>query len=804
MALGLAVSVVLVYSPGFEYPPIKYDDPVYAIENPHVQGGPTFANLIWAFTSFDQSNWHPLTWLSLQLDSVIWGGAKSPGGYHKTNVFLHAANTALLFLVLASMTGFLWPSVMVAALFGLHPLHVESVAWITERKDVLSTLFWILAMGAYARYARRHTPWNYALVALMLALGLMAKPMLVTLPCVLLLLDYWPLCRWSSEAGPSHAKRKAAAPLFAPATGSWLLIEKVPLLAIAASSCTITFLAQTQGRAVATLERYPLDNRICNALITYVEYLARMFWPWNLAIYYPHPGAGVSTVWAVAAGAILITITLAAVVMRQRWPYFIVGWLWYVGTLVPVIGLVQVGGQAMADRYTYVPLIGIFILLTWAACDLASAYHIGRFPITAASAFILCACAGLTVRQLDFWSSDLALWNHALTVTRANATALNYRGTALRDQSNREADGAARQKLRDQAFSDYQKIVEIEPQLALGHSNLANMLLERKEWARAAAEYRLALKLDPTSVRAHLGLGSLLDELGWYDEAQVEFQRALELEPTNGLCSLNLGLVLKTLGNLNDAAPALADALRLNPRLFDAYGILAQVQIGLGLYGEAEKTIQNGRDIVVAEDVRAGQPAAQNARLARLQVELERCRYFQNLDRKLTNLSKGSSQHPQPAELLELGWLCGLPRHSLYAQAARFYAEAFKANPALKGESGNRFCYMAAKAAVQAAAGEGKDLGELSDAQRIDLRHQALDWLKEDLVIWTTLSKSETIEDRLRVARALRMEKRSPALASVRDAEALAKLPAGEREAWQQFWNSLDAAFGAVSSPQPP
>src|SRR5438093_6677457 len=363
LVCSLLVTVTLaaygrVWQLGF----VDYDDPGYVFENPHVLAGLGRSGLAWAFTTTTESNWHPLTWLSLMLDATI-GGA-DPHLYHATNLLLHVANTLLLFLVLSRMTGFLWRSAFVAALFAVHPLHVESVAWVAERKDVLSTLLWLLTIAAHVRYAARPSLGRYAAVFSALALGLMAKPMLVSLPLVLLLLDYWPLGRWGTDAGANVAGGSKARErgLLGRGRGRWsLMLEKVPLFALAVASSVATLVAQTE--AVQPLGSYPLAGRVANAWVSYIIYIGKMIWPKNLAIFYQYPRHALPFWEPAGAALLLLAVSIAAIGLRRTRPWFAVGWFWFVLTLVPVIGLVQVGSQAMADRYTYVPLIGIFIVV---------------------------------------------------------------------------------------------------------------------------------------------------------------------------------------------------------------------------------------------------------------------------------------------------------------------------------------------------------------------------------------------------------------------------------------------------------
>ncbi|NIQ87873.1 MAG: hypothetical protein GWN93_01765, partial [Deltaproteobacteria bacterium] len=399
-----------------------------------VHKGLTRESFIWAFTTTDEANWHPLTWLSHMVDCQLYG--LNPAGHHLTNVLLHSASTVLLFLILLGMTGSRWRSALVAALFALHPLHVESVAWVAERKDVLSTLFWMLTLWAYLAYTKRPERKRYLLIIVAFTLGLMAKPMLVTLPFVLLLLDYWPLKRielGQSASGlpaanqPSTIAEKPGAQAFR------LLLEKTPLFVLTAASSVVTFVVQKSEGAVGALEVYPLKIRVANALVSYVSYIIKMIWPQNLAVFYPHPGQSLPMWQAVAAGILLVLISIAVIRAGRRQPYLPVGWLWYLGTLVPVIGLVQVGAQAMADRYTYVPLIGLFIMAAWGVPELMKKWHHRRVALVVSAALVLFALMTCARLQLRHWKNSIALLSHAHAVTAKSYLVHNNLGSALNE-----------------------------------------------------------------------------------------------------------------------------------------------------------------------------------------------------------------------------------------------------------------------------------------------------------------------------------------------------------------------------------
>jgi hypothetical protein len=494
LLVSLTLLTVLVYWRVTSHEFVLFDDEVYVTENKQVQEGLSWQGVVWAFTTTDANFWHPLTWLSHMLDCELFG--LNPGGHHLTGLLLHVANTLLLLLVLQRMTGALWPSAFVAALFALHPLHVESVAWVSERKDVLSTFFWILTMGAYVRYAEHPKALPYALTLVLFSLGLMAKPMLVTLPFVLLLLDYWPLGRLDmgqmrpSAPGRTDTPKAAKSPLFL------LLLEKAPFLVLSVVACILAYVAQVQGGAVKSSGLFPMDIRIANALVSYVSYLEKTFWPQNLAVFYPHPGAW--PVWQTAgATLLLVSISVLVILCVRKTPYLALGWFWYLGTLVPVLGLVQVGDHAMADRYTYVPLIGIFIMIAWGAQDLANRRRQGAPGFLAAAAAVLIVCGIVSAQQLRHWQNSTTLFQHAIHVTRNN-------------------EGA--------------------------HNNLGLALVEQGRLDEAIAQYLRALELKPLNPRALNNLGIALAKQGKLEEARECFTRALAIDPEHHLARRNLGV----------------------------------------------------------------------------------------------------------------------------------------------------------------------------------------------------------------------------------------------------------------------
>ena len=403
VCLFLVMATLAVYWQVQNYDFVNFDDNDYVYDNRHVQDGLTLKSIIWAFTNIHASNWHPVTWLSHMMDYQLYG--MNPGRHHLTNLLFHIANTLLLFLVFRKMTDSLWQSGFVAALFALHPLHVESVAWVSERKDVLSTFFWMLTMWSYIWYVEHPAVKRYILVVLFFALGLMSKPMLVTLPFVLLLLDFYPLNRFQSQQpkGSANAQQRSIA--------LRLILEKIPLFVLVAMSSAMTFYAQKHGKTVASLEVIPLKSRVANALVSYVSYIIKTIYPSKLAVLYPHPGI---LPWWQIAGACLLLVTISFLAIRvvKQSPYFVVGWLWYLGTLVPVIGLVQVGIQSMADRYTYVPLIGIFIIIVWGIPELVAQWRYRKICLATLATVVLTILMAMTWKKVGYWKSSITLFEH--------------------------------------------------------------------------------------------------------------------------------------------------------------------------------------------------------------------------------------------------------------------------------------------------------------------------------------------------------------------------------------------------------
>ncbi len=519
IAFGLVAVTLIVYAQVMSHQFIRLDDDSYIRDNPMVNQGLTLTGIGWAFTTFHAFNWHPLTWLSHMLDSQIFG--LNAGGHLLVSALIHACNTLLLFLFLRQVTGAKWQSAIVAALFALHPLHVESVAWAAERKDTLSTFFGLLSLVAYARYVERTSWKHYAFVAVALALGLMAKPMLVSWPFVLLLLDYWPLRRfqWQPATGTAGFVR-ALVPL---------VREKVPLFCLVAVSMVVTFMAQLHGGAVRTFVQVPVSPRLSNAIVSYAKYLFLTVWPSDLAVYYPFPRTGVPGWQLLCAIMLLAVITIFAFRQARERPYLLTGWLWFVGTLVPVIGLVQVGGAAMADRYYYVPSIGLFVALVFGLSDLAGAFRIHRAAMGALTVAALSILACLTAVQIGRWRNSETLFQHTLSVTRDNYEIENNLGGALLQQDR-----------KDDALQHFYRASELAPGAAYIRSNLGVTLARQGRMAEAVEQLNEAVRLNPNSSEAHNNLGLALLALGKAEESIPHFSAAIRLKPESAVARDNL------------------------------------------------------------------------------------------------------------------------------------------------------------------------------------------------------------------------------------------------------------------------
>jgi Flp pilus assembly protein TadD len=594
-----------------------YDDPEYVTDNMHVSTGLTAPNVAWAFTTAHSSNWHPLTWLSHALDCQLFGLA--PAGHHLTSLLLHVANTLLLFLWLSgwervgqSSSHVATKSAFVALVFGLHPVHVESVAWVSERKDVLSTLFWMLTLLAYSAYVKKPGLARYCLMATLFAAGLLAKPMLVTVPLLLLLLDWWPLARierWSR-----------------------LVWEKLPLLGLAALASAAAVWAQHQSGSVATIEQLPLGLRLSNAAVSYLRYLAKTVWPANLAAFYPFPLHGI-LIWKVAASLlVLAAVSWLVLAVRRRHPWLTLGWYWYLLTLLPVIGIVQVGMQAMADRYLYVPMIGLLIAFTWECGNFASRSRLWARSLPVAAMLVLSACSVLSWRQIHYWKDGVTLFTHALEASDDNFTAhdnlgveldrrgqfeealVQYRET-LRikpgdlhgGQNYAQANFAKGERLFGQgalrdALASFQEGLHYRPRNALAHTYVGLILTQLRESDAALAEFRRAIGIDPTLARAHMGLGVVLAWSGHGEEAGQEFSAAVGYDPANVEAHYDLGLVRASSGRNLEALEAYDAALRLKTDYGPAHAARAEALYAMARYDEAWNAIQAARAAHTAVD----------------------------------------------------------------------------------------------------------------------------------------------------------------------------------------------------------
>jgi protein O-mannosyl-transferase len=570
----LALVTMALYWPATRGAFINFDDPVYVSENIQVQNGLTLENVKWAFLNPVSANWHPLTMLSHMLDCQLFG--LKPWGHHLINVLFHAFNAAMVFALLRQLTGAMWRSLLVAALFAVHPLRVESVAWIAERKDVLSGFFGLLTLFFYARHAQRpginlptsssiHPSPFYWFALFFFALGLMSKAMLVTLPCVLLLLDYWPLERFKQNR-------------------TWqLVIEKIPFFALTVAASIATFVVQKQGGATMTAEQFPLGARVGNAVISYCRYLGKTFWPTDMAIFYPHPGY-----WplekVLLAGVFLGGISVLLFMGRRRYPFLLMGWLWFIGTLVPVIGLAQVGEQAMADRYTYIPSIGLWILTIWGGYELIRRwrYHVIALVMAGSAAIILCLV--VTRLQLGYWKDSETLFRHALAVTESNGLAHNNLGIVLLSKGQ-----------TDEAINQFQEVVRLKPAAAESHENLGNALLKKNQTDEAINQFQEAVRLKPDSPLAHRGLGNALFDKGQIGEAISEFRETIRLEPDSADAHVNLGVALLKTNQTDEAINQFQEAIRL--KIDNAN---ARYNLGITLLnkGQTDKAISEFRETI--------------------------------------------------------------------------------------------------------------------------------------------------------------------------------------------------------------
>jgi tetratricopeptide (TPR) repeat protein len=586
VSIFLAVIVWIAFGQALGHEFVGYDDPRYVVQNPWVTNGLTQGGIQWAFTHVHATNWHPLTTISHMLDCQLYG--LQPWGHHLTNILLHAAAAILLFLALRKLTGSLWPSLFVAAIFAVHPLRVESVAWVSERKDVLSGVFFMLVLWAYARYARgnaRSSFW-YITVAVLFALGLMCKPTLVTLPFVLLLLDYWPLGRTQRSSAPARANM-ASQERQRRDTWPWLVVEKLPLFALSAASCVATLLAQKQ--ALDASLKPPLGERVGNALVSYAIYLGQMIWPAHLAVLYPYPEGNLKVSHVILALLLLLIISTGFFLWRRKYPFLLTGWLWYLGMLVPMIGIVQVGSQVRADRYTYLPQIGLYLLVAWGAMELFHQWSRGRVILAGAGLLIITALITGSYFQTPYWQDTETLWKHATATTSNNYIATTNLAEVL-FQSGRF----------EEAIAECQKALKIKPDLAAAHNDLGAALVEnqrgsdgahRKNGAvdEAIVHYRRALQIKPDFAQAHSNLGTALLLKGQVDEAIAHYQKALEIDPNFAEARYSRGNAFLAEGKYSESIADYEAAVRIRPDYFEAHYNLGRV---LATIGKTDKALE--------------------------------------------------------------------------------------------------------------------------------------------------------------------------------------------------------------------
>jgi Tfp pilus assembly protein PilF len=602
--LLLALTTIALYNSVTRAPFLNLDDQVYVTDNPQVRAGLTWNTVVWTFRTPEALDWHPMTWLSYALDSQMFG--LNPAGYHTTNVLLHAANAVLLFLLLESATGLAWRSLAVAALFALHPINVESVAWIAERKTVLSMLFFLLALAAYGWYTRRPGIGRYLAVTVAYALGLMSKAQVITFPFALLLLDYWPLGRLAPH--PARPHEVGGEPAVAAAGLSFwkLLGEKVPWFALSAVSAVITL--KTGGAAFnymvltdLTRAKLSLWLRLGNAALSYVKYLEKAFWPVNLAIVYPHLGRGISIPRAVLSAFAIGAVSILALIFRRRRP-FLVGWFWFLGTLVPMIGLVDIGVHAMADRYAYIPLLGIFVIVSWGAADLIKRWHVPTGVAAAGTVAILLALGIALHRQVGYWSDNVSLWTHTLEITEANFTAEDNLAGALITQGRVEE--ALPHLLRARAlrpddplsalnvatylqmhgkyqaaldgYSTVVQLTKAPPLLAIARANSGYAHYSLKQYGDAQQDFEAALKEQPANSSAYRGLGLLAQRAGDIAQAAKDYERSAELQPSP-VGYLLLAQALEIGGQAEAARAAQSRAARMTQDLSDDIAVVRQL-----------------------------------------------------------------------------------------------------------------------------------------------------------------------------------------------------------------------------------
>ena len=578
---GIAAATFIAFEEVRHNDFVNYDDTAYVTQNEHVQKGFTRESIYWAFTARHEGtgNWHPVTWLSHMLDCQLYD--LEPYGHHLTNLLFHIANAILLFLVMRRMTGALWPSVFVAAVFALHPQRVESVAWLAERKDVLSGFFWFLTIAAYTRYTAGGGLWRYMAVVVSFALGLMAKPMLVTLPFVLLVLDYWPLCRLRPDRivlqkGPRSGE--ALKPVGQPPTLRFLLVEKIPLFILTAISCVATFIIQRSHGAVVETFHLPLNLRLVNASVSYVQYIIKMFWPTELAVLYPY-NPGTVPAWQVIGASLLLLLVTAgaiyvAVRFKRRW--FLAGWLWYIGTMVPVIGLVQVGSQSMADRYTYIPMVGVYIIIAWGVAELFGKRQHSGLRLGIVGTALLVVLAICTRIQVLYWRNDLALFGRAVAVTKNNCTMNKCYAVALLNVGR-----------FDEAEVNLTESLRIKPDYADGHESMGLLYYKQERFDEAIASYKKALSFNKRVKAVTFRLAEAYADSDRFELAIENYLKVLEFQPDSMDTRLRIGVLLFKQGKYNRAMDYFQYIVSEMPNLGQALYYVGQIRAWKGEFDRA-------------------------------------------------------------------------------------------------------------------------------------------------------------------------------------------------------------------------
>jgi tetratricopeptide (TPR) repeat protein len=609
--VALILSTLLVYWQVRNFDFVNCDDSVYIYENPHMSSGLTWDNVIWAFTTGYASFWHPMTWLSLMLDRQLFG--PDPGWFHLTSVFLHLANTLLLFAVLKKMTGSLWRSAFVAAAFALHPMHVESVAWIAERKDVLSTFFLLLTLAAYTDYTKRPTVVRYIGTLVLFTLGLMAKPMLITLPFVLLLLDYWPLDRFelSQSVKTSAMQSRKSTPSGSRYTPLHrIIMEKIPFLVLTIVFSVVTFLTQQKGGGLADITTIPLKDRFGNASLSYAAYIGRMFWPKDLAAHYPFSAHSIQSWQVLLCFLLMAGVSLLTLRFWRSRKYLLVGWLWFVGTLIPVIGLVRFTNSSYADRFTYIPYTGLFIMIAWGLPELLSKWPQRRIALGLSMAVVLTTLGICAHRQVSYWNDSITLFSHAIEVTRDNYVAHYSRGSAYvelgrwqeaiedfnqaisispgyAEAYNGRGNVYGRSGRYQEAIEDFNQAISISPGHAEAYNNLGIAYGGLGRWQEAVDAYKQGMRIKPDYADAYYNLGNVYGKLGRWQEAIDTYKQGMRIKPDYAEGLYNLGAAYGGLGRWQEAIEAYKQGIKVNPNFAEARYNLAKALAGQGRYDEA-------------------------------------------------------------------------------------------------------------------------------------------------------------------------------------------------------------------------